>query len=196
MSDIGTNLFSQKKINIDKVENSFSSTKLNLDFDGFRYLIIDDAHLKALLSLYVHQREVFLSSACVVVCMIPRWPKLFRKSYYVNRIVFLLRIVRRLIDFTSHMLRPVPRRLYSGVEEGMYQLEVQNRVVGGVLERLGQEEGLSFEIVHDIDRDRVRRALSIPISYKISFVVCLGYKIEGQNEQRRQIVQRNTFELP
>lgn len=189
-----TSFFSQKPVKLDMICNALSlitSADKNILNSGASFILVDDAHLKALLSLYVENKEILNSSACVLCCLMPKKIE-FEEGYYLNKRNFLLRIFQRFFDFVLHVFKPMPKRIYSKLEESHYVELNLFQILGVVSERL-KDLGLYHKIMLDIDRDRVAKVLGVSSDYRVHAIVGLGYAIEPDEPITHLKIHKNIF---
>jgi hypothetical protein len=179
MSEFRSRVFSQKRVELDgifSIVSSIESRDKALVSSGINFILVDDSHLKALLSLYVKDSDLLRSSACVLCSLVPVSVSSL-EGYYINRKSFLFRIFQRFFDFLVHIFKPFPRRIYSKSEESHFIELKLFQVLGVILERFTQL-GLSHEIMLDIDRDRVAKVLGVPRGFRVQSMTAVGYEME------------------
>lgn len=189
-----TDFFSQKAIDIEMIKKVISYHAYLGSFSVgplHQIIIVNDSHLKALMSLYVKRGELLNSSPCVLCCLVPKRINL-GSDYYLNRTFFFIRMIQRFFDFIIHSFRPLPRRLYSRQEEEHYIGLDMRAALGGILDKLGSQ-GLAYKFMLDIDRDRLSRILKVPSKYRLVSLICIGYPIEQEEELSTVGIHINTF---
>lgn len=179
MSEFRSRVFSQKRVELDgilSIVSSIESRDKALVSSGINFILVDDSHLKALLSLYVRDSDLLRSSACVLCSLVPVSVSSL-EGYYINRKSSFFRIFQRFFDFLVHIFKPFPKRIYSKSEESHFIELKLFQVLGIILERFTQL-GLSHEIMLDIDRDRVAKVLGVPRGFRVQSITAVGYEME------------------
>ncbi len=189
-----TDLFSQTAVEIEMIKKVISHHAYLGSFSVgplHQIIIVNDPHLKALMSLFVKRSDLLNSSPCILCCLVPKRINL-GSDYYLNRKFFLFRTIQRYLDFIIHSFKPLPRRLYSRQEEEQYIGLDMRAALGGILDKLGSQ-GLAYKFMLDIDRDRLSKILKVPSKYKLISLVCVGYPIEKEDELSGVGIHMNTF---
>lgn len=194
MSEFRSRVFSQKRVELDSILSILASMETrdkDLITTGINFILVEDSHLKALLSLYVEDKELLKSSACVLCSLLPEGLGSL-EGYYLNRKIFIVRIFQRFFDFIAHIFKPLPKRIYSKNEESHFVELKLFQVLGVILDRFTQL-GLSNEIMLDIDRDRVGKVLGVPRGFRVQAIVALGYEIEPDEQSKYLRVMKNIY---
>ena len=188
-------VFSQKRVDIEMIQRIISNHKYLGTLSNalsHQIIIVTDTDLKSLMSLYVKRSELLNSSPCILACLAPRYIK-SEAEYFINRNFFFMRIIQRFLDFVVHSVRPLPRRLYSSLEEENYSGLDMRIALGGILDKL-KSTGLVYKFMPDIDRERLSKILKVPHTYRLTSLVCVGSPMEEEEEVSSVGIHLNTYE--